>query len=207
MPFRSHLAVAAATVLATIAVGIPVASLAQSGPVAAVDAVATAAPVASSLAAPLAKGDAKAKLTIISLDDATTITAQYNPKEVHVTKTVPWTKAPTSTADQPELTFTSAEGRRMSFELSFDGFETKTNVHAQYVAKLFELSEVMAPNGPEDKKRPPRVKVQWGTAPTFEGVIESVDVKYTTVGSDGTPLRATAVVNLREASRASFRRK
>lgn len=148
-----------------------------------------------------------AKLTIIGLDQGGTIQAQYNPKEISVDKSVPWQKAPSSMSDQPALTFTSAEGRTMSFELMFDTSKQGTDVHATHVAGLLALAMVMDANGPEDKRRPTRVKISWGTSlPTFEGVIESIGTKYTMFLADGTPVRATCSVTVREASRASFKR-
>ena len=104
---------------------------------------------------------ASAKLTIIGLDNGVTVRAQYNPKEVGIDKSVPWQKAPTSTGDRPELTFTSAEGRSMSFELFFDTYEQGTDVHGAHVADLLQLAMVMAAS-PEEKMRPTRVKILWG---------------------------------------------
>jgi len=147
----------------------------------------------------------KTKLQIIGLDNNVTVDAQYNPKEIGLDKSVPWQKAPTSTGDQPELTFTSAEGRSLSLELFFDTYEEGTDVHAKYVAKLLSLAMVMDPNGSEDKKRPTRVKVLWGL-PAFEGVIESIGTKYTMFLPSGMPVRATCSVKVKEASRASFKK-
>ena len=61
------------------------------------------------------------------------------------------------------------------------------------------------PNGAEDKKRPPKVGVRWGVGklPEFQGVIESVATKYTMFLPDGTPVRATCRVTIREASHLS----
>jgi len=146
------------------------------------------------------------KLTIIGLDNGVTVRAQYNPKELGVDKSVPWQKAPTSSGDQPELTFTSAEGRSMSLELFFDTYEQGTDVHGAHVAALLQLAMVMDPNGSEDKKRPTRVKVIWGGLPAFEGVIESIGTKYTMFLPSGTPVRATCSVKIKEASRASFKK-
>ena len=156
------------------------------------------------------------KLTIIALDQPTSpgkaknvpLIAQYNPKEVGVDKSVPWQKAPTSTGDQPEMQFTSAEGRSMSFELFFDGYETGTNVHTEYVGPLLALAMVMKPGGTEEEKRPPRVRILWGSGalPQFDGVIASVGTKYTMFLPDGTPVRATCSVKITEASSASFKK-
>lgn len=148
-----------------------------------------------------------AKLSIINLDQGGSVEAQYNPKEIGVDTSVPWQKAPSSVSDQPALTFASADGRSMSFELLFDTAKQGVNVHATHIAGLLALTVVMNPGGPEDQRRPPRVKVVWGNGfPAFEGVIESIGVKYTMFLPSGTPVKATCAVKIREASRASFKR-
>lgn len=155
------------------------------------------------------KNNATMRLTILNLDDGGEIIAQYNPKELGVDKSVPWQKAATSTGDQPEMQFTAAEGRSMSFELMFDGYEDEVNVHSKYVGPLLKLAMVRSSDqgAPEEKKRPPRVQVLWGGGlPAFEGVIESVSTKYTMFLPNGTPVRATCSVKLKEASRASFKK-
>jgi hypothetical protein len=145
------------------------------------------------------------KLTLTS-ESQFTFAVQHNPKEIQVDKSVPWQKAKTSHADQPQVEFSSAQGRAMTFELMFDTVESGEDVHAKYVAKLLSLAMVMdsSANAPEEKKRPPLVKVKWGaTALQFQGVIESIGTKYTMFLPNGTPVRATCVVKLKEASRAS----
>jgi hypothetical protein len=148
------------------------------------------------------------KLTIIGLENGVTVVAMYNPKELGVNKSVPWTKHKDSKSDQPSVEFSAAEGRSMDFELMFDTYEEGLNVHALHVSKLMQLAMVMDPDGAEDKKRPTRVKVQWanGALPAFEGVIESIGTKYTMFLPDGTPVRATCNVKVKEASRASFKK-
>lgn len=149
----------------------------------------------------------EAKLTLIGLETGVTAVAQFNPKEITLEKAVPWTKSPTSTGDQPELQFTSATGRVMSFELTFDTYESRQDVHTTYLSRLFALASVMEPSGPEDKRRPPRVKVVWGASGlVFEGVIEQLSTRYTAFLPTGVPVRATCSIKLREASRVSYRR-
>ncbi|MBK9030069.1 MAG: hypothetical protein IPL61_01810 [Myxococcales bacterium] len=148
------------------------------------------------------------KLSIIGLDLGGVVKAQYNPKELGIDKSVPWQKSPTSSGDQPELQFTSAEGRSMSFELFFDEFETGGNVHTKYVEQLLDFAKVMEPTGAEDRRRPTRVKVIWGAGlPAFEGVIESVSTKYTMFLPNGVPCRCTCSVKFKEASRATAPKK
>lgn len=146
------------------------------------------------------------KLLIVGLDNGVHLTAQYNPKELGIDKSVPWQKSPTSSGDQPELQFTSAEGRSMSFELFFDEYESGGNVHAKYVEPLLAMTRVMDPSksAPEDKRRPTRVSISWGAGiPPFEGVLESVSTKYTMFMPGGRPVRATVSLKLTEALRTS----
>ena len=146
------------------------------------------------------------KLAIQSLEGTRiVVTAMFNPKEISIDKSVPWAKQATSSSDKPALTFWSADGSVMSFELMFDTFESGTDVHATHVTNLLKLAMVQDSNGAEDKKRPPKVAVRWGTLklPEFQGVIESIGVKYTMFLPDGTPVRATCRVAIREASRLS----
>ena len=149
------------------------------------------------------------KLSISSLEgSAITVTAMFNPKEVQIDRIVPWSKAPIVTGDLPSLQFSSAEGRVMSFELLFDGFETGTNVHTTFIQNLTRLAAVQDANGPEDKRRPPKVSVKWagGRIPDFQGVIEEVSTRYTMFLADGTPVRATCRLVIREASHVSVRK-
>jgi len=51
------------------------------------------------------------KLSIRSAEAARiVVTAMFNPKEVTIDKSVPWSKQPTSRGDQPSLEFWSADG-------------------------------------------------------------------------------------------------
>jgi hypothetical protein len=150
--------------------------------------------------------NAASNKVVITGEDGTTVTAQYNPKEVGLDKSVPWQKAKNSHANTPDLEFTSADGRSLSFELFFDGYEQNLDVHATFVSKLLKLAEVMDENGAEEKKRPPQVKVTWGTLPEFKGVLESVSTKYTMFNKAGMPVRCTCSVKFKEANRLSFKK-
>jgi hypothetical protein len=147
----------------------------------------------------------KAELHIITVEGKNIdVTAQYNPKEVGIEKAATWAQAKTPTGNAPKIEFSAGTNRSMSLELTFDGYETSTDVHAKYVAPLVSMAMVMDENSSsDDQKRPPLVKVKWGTEkfPTFTGVVESVSTKYTMFLPDGTPVRATCSVKLKEATK------
>ena len=163
---------------------------------------------------------ATAKLTIGSLDEpgdpSATVSAQYNPKELQIDMNVPWKKpeAATKTGNQSggagssplEVEFTGAEGRSLTVELLFDGYEKEggrsVDVHAE-VKKLTKLATVRFPDDPnEQKRRPHHCVISWGQRglPKFECVIESLSTKYSMFSPEGEPLRATCTVKLKEAS-------
>ena len=61
------------------------------------------------------------------------------------------------------------------------------------------LSSVLQPDATkEELRRPHRCVVTWGGF-TFRCVVNSLSTKYTMIDTDGTPLRATCTVKLKEA--------
>ncbi len=139
------------------------------------------------------------KVTIASIDaPSVQVTAQYNPKEVSIDKSVPWNKHKNPKGDNPMLEFTSAENRSMSLELFFDGYEKKKNIQPE-IDKLTKMTMINPSAGSDKDKHPPRVLVTWGANfPTFKGVIESLGTKYSMFLEDGTPVRATCTVKIKE---------
>jgi hypothetical protein len=154
------------------------------------------------------------------------VEAQYNPKELEIKRTVPWSKPAESNKGNQKskqeggihLEFTGAEGRTMTLELLFDGYETAAGepFYIADVTKQIEKLETLAsvrdtkPKAPEDMRRPHRCMVIWGDTFGSEGfrcVIDSLSVKYTMFDTKGKPLRATATVSLKEANFLSLPKK
>jgi hypothetical protein len=148
-------------------------------------------------------------IAIASLDTSAKVEAQYNPKELQIDRSVPWQKNPQANKSPEkgiQLEFTGAEGRSMSVELLFDGFET--NDSASVKEKIETLNTLASPRDPSSKeenmRRPHRCVVSWGGLPSFRCVIESLSVKYTMFSEGGDPLRATCTVKLKEADVVSM---
>jgi hypothetical protein len=151
-------------------------------------------------------------LTIGSIDVKTLqVEAQYNPKELVVDKRIPWTKANQSNKTNDEgihLEFSGAEGRTMTVEMLFDGYEKNESV-APKIKALEDLASVITASGEkEDERRPHRCTVSWSDKglPRFDCVIENINTKYTMFSSDGVPLRATVTVKLKEANAVSAKK-
>lgn len=152
-----------------------------------------------------------------------TVKAQYNPGTLEISQNVPWKKpdaaskgggqqkGPPKDENYNALEFTGAEGRSMTLELLFDGFEGgegAVDVQAQ-VQALEKLAAVRGDpsKGAEDQRRPHHCVVVWGNTlknvkgENFKCVIENLTTKYTMFAPDGKPLRATCTVKLKEAAR------
>jgi hypothetical protein len=159
---------------------------------------------------------AQQKLTIGSLDDSTTVNAQYNPKELQIEQPIGWKKpeAANKTGKQSgkaakknplELEFTGAEARTITVELLFDSAEGAGSPRYEKIEKkiedLVKLATVIKDDSKkETERRPHHCTVVWGTTlKNFNCVIESLTTKYTMFDREGNPLRATCIVKLKEA--------
>ena len=146
-------------------------------------------------------------VSIASCDTNIQVDAQYNPKELQIDKTVPWQKKSQANKTNEtgiQLEFTGAEGRSMTLELLFDGYETNSSV-AGKVDTLNTMASVLNPGDKDETKRRPHLCVAtWGGAlKGFQCVIENLTVKYTMFSKEGVPLRATCTVKLKEADAIS----
>src|SRR3982750_3582015 len=135
---------------------------------------------------------ASKKISIKSLDDGTLVTAQYNPKELQVDKSVPWSKVNQSNNSNEQgihLEFTGAEGRSRTVEMLFDAYEEASGDVSGQVGTLEKLASVWKPGSKlENERRPHRCVAVWGsTVADFRCVIESLSTKYTMFSDDGTP--------------------
>jgi phage protein U len=157
--------------------------------------------------------EAAGKIMLGSMDDTSLfVEAQFNPKELEIKKSVPWSKVneankSNQNSDQGQgvkLEFTGAEGRSLTLEFLFDGAEPEQTGRcvdvAEQVKKLEDLASVRDPKKPKEEfKRPHRCMVVWGSVIRMSCVIESVSTKYTMFDRAGKPLRATCTVTLKEA--------
>lgn len=140
-----------------------------------------------------------AKLTITALDGfqaGLPIQALFNPKEYSVQKSVPWNPQAAAGLDAPDMQFTTGQGETLSLELFFDTYESQSNVRG-HTDRLHKLALIDA-----SLHRPPLVLATWGRL-RFQGVVESISHRFTMFLENGTPVRATVTLSLREARSAS----
>jgi hypothetical protein len=135
------------------------------------------------------------KAKVIDVDKNATYDVLFNPKEYSISKSVQWEPHKAPGLDLPEQEFTSGNPAVLAVELFFDTYETKTSVK-EHTDKIMALALVNP-----DKHRPPMVMFQWGDT-KFQGVIESLNMRFTMFLSDGKPCRATCNVSIKEAKTA-----
>lgn len=147
------------------------------------------------------------KLTIASIDSPTVqIEAHFNPKELSIDKSIPWNKHKNPKGNVPMLEFTNAENRTLSLELLFDTSEKGMPVIPD-IEKLTKMTEIPGSASDDKDKHPPRVLVVWGAGLQFKGVIESLGCKYTMFLPDGSPVRATCTLKIKEVDEVQIKAK
>jgi hypothetical protein len=145
--------------------------------------------------------DVKLEKLVLKSEKGDSVTALFNPKEMGIDKSVPWQQQKDAKGDAPPVEFTTGAPKSMSFELLFDLFEDKGDVHDTYISKLEKM--VMIDPG---LKRPPMVTVAWSNKfPAFKGVVESMNVKYTMFLNTGSPCRCTVTMKVKEAQSAQVK--
>jgi hypothetical protein len=128
----------------------------------------------------------------------------FNPKEYSISKQNTWNKdAEDGKSDSMKLKFAGGNPKQMKLQLFFDTFEAGKDVRKEYTDNLFKMMEVntdLPKDHPKDAKgQPPKCEVIWGRFFSYVCYIESLSVQYTLFLEDGTPVRATCDLQLKQA--------
>ena len=126
----------------------------------------------------------------------------FNPKEYSISRSNKYKRAEQKGKDVPRLEFESGEGRKMTFELFVDEYESQGNVQ-DFVDKLEKLARVVPSTEAwwkMKKGKPPYVRFRWGRETLFKSFIESLNVTYTLFHPDGRPARAKIAVTIVEVA-------
>jgi nucleoid-associated protein YgaU len=140
-----------------------------------------------------------AKLTILVESGPNTfgqqVVALFNPNQITVQKTVNWRRVPTAERDVPAAQFTHGDAATLSMDLFFDTYEAGTDVR-EYTRKIADLTTIEQHGSIH---RPPICQLSWGQFGVFfQGVLQSLNQRYTLFKPDGTPVRATLGCSFQE---------
>jgi hypothetical protein len=134
----------------------------------------------------------------------------FNPKEYSISKSNTWNaNGSKQGSDVPELTFGGGQPKQLKLQLFFDTYVKLGNqvggsdVRKEYTDKLFKMMEI-DPKLPERKVNdtkgsPPKLEFRWGSTWSFFCYLESLSVQFTLFLENGTPVRATADLGLKQA--------
>ncbi|MGH2533461.1 MAG: CIS tube protein [Thermomicrobiales bacterium] len=128
----------------------------------------------------------------------------FNPKEYSISKQNTWSKPEANRgSDSTTLHFGGGNPMGLKMQLFFDTYLDGTDVRPNYTEKLFQMMEINTrlPEGSTTQSTgaPPKLKFTWGTTWSFHCYLESLAVNYTLFLGDGTPVRATADLQLKQA--------
>lgn len=129
---------------------------------------------------------------------------KFNPKEYSISKSNTWSAADASRgSDTPPLHFGGGQPKQLKLQLFFDSYAEGGDVRKEYTEKLFKMMEInpKLPAGSTNQTTgsPPKLKFAWGSVLPFFCYLESLSVQFTLFLEDGTPVRATADVGLKQA--------
>lgn len=130
----------------------------------------------------------------------------FNPNQYTITKKATWTEAKVQGLGVPVQQFKNGEPRTLAMSLVFDTLEERSDVR-KLTGKLAKLVEVTSDG------KPSVCKIFWGpdqdnaAALSFQGVIETLTQKFTLFLDDGTPVRATVDLAMKESESPSKQKK
>jgi Contractile injection system tube protein len=136
------------------------------------------------------------------------IKCMFNPDDITYTKDVGWANQPTNGTQIPAGAFSGGHAATLDIVLFLDSTEDGTNTDiAKEVNKLVSLTKIdpSLPYTPAKggasksaQHRPPKCTFAWGNYLSFDAVIERISVHYLLFLADGTPVRASATLKLKQ---------
>lgn len=131
--------------------------------------------------------------------EISTITFQFNPKELTIAKSAKWERKsdPKAKKAAPPQ-FTGADPCKLTLEMFFDASRTHDGSVVAAVEQVFSCCVPTEKTAGEPKPIPPLVVFTWGSISSFPAFVTQVSAKYTLFSSGGVPIRATCSVTLEE---------
>lgn len=145
--------------------------------------------------------DPPSKLTITNLTANKSIECKFNPKQFSLSKRASWPHVNTKSKNVAKVNFGGGNPATMSLELLFDTTDTGDDVRTKYTSFLLGLVEIDETKKDVNGKalhEPPDCRLTWGSVLSLVVVVESVDLTFTFFLSNGTPVRATARLSLKQ---------
>jgi nucleoid-associated protein YgaU len=124
---------------------------------------------------------------------------EFNPKDFSITRQADW-GVPQGKGGNGKAQYNGPKPSQVQVEIFLDGTK-ETGDKADISKKVATLLSACNPTSDTKSKNKPSAPFaifQWGKSITFKGYVEQVAVKYTLFRYDGTPVRGTATVTIKE---------
>lgn len=138
---------------------------------------------------------AKATITKLEPSPEESITCQFNPEDLSITKSLDWGKESAPGQNVPHKTNATGKGATMTLKLFFDTTASGKDVRTEYTNFLLKLVTL---DTSSPTKKAPICRFQWGTIRAFTAIVTRVKLDFTMFLTDGTPVRAKAEVDMEE---------
>src|SRR5688572_28632488 len=127
---------------------------------------------------------------------------QFNPSELKVSKSAQWSRAPVRSAERAsEPEFVGVQPATVSIDAFFDEWESAAGDVSKPINTLMKWTLPTEESLKQYKPRPPTLAFEWGLNSTlegFQGFLRQVNATYVMFLPNGTPVRATASIQLEE---------
>lgn len=136
------------------------------------------------------------KAKLMNQDGGKDLEFMFNPTELSVEVKNKVNAEPAARTEKglPKVTFAYPGISALTLNnLMFDTYETGVNVYTEYISGFCQALEFLG-----DKNRPPTYIFIWGSQKYLRCFVESVKYKLTLFLPDGTPVRATMDLTLKE---------
>lgn len=136
--------------------------------------------------------------------DAEAVVFQFNPTEFSVNRAISWSEAKQKGANTSKLEFKGGQPASIQLSLFFDTTDCGHDVRSEFTNELWKLAMIdpKTKGTKSNKAEPPHVIFDWGKGQklwTFEAVITQINQKFTLFLENGTPVRSTVDITLKQA--------
>lgn len=129
------------------------------------------------------------------------ITCWFNPKDYSISKSNTWNTKPQTGREIGVPQFTGGQPRELTLSLLFDSSDSDSMDVVAVTNELFSMMDVSQKvQSSRNSGRPPTVTFGWGTVLSFKAVVTQLHVQFRMFRVDGTPVRATAQITLRQVA-------
>lgn len=135
-------------------------------------------------------------------EEGTTLTCEFNPSTVKLSKSSSWHTPPARNAkDHPKPQFVGTGPQTLTINLLFNAFDRTGKPAKTPVPDAVELlfawtCPLPHPKNPQNPM-PPTISFEWGEgAAMVTGFLQNVEIEYLMFNPAGQPLRATATVTI-----------